>query len=99
MCGGSCLAFLQPVCWAFFLLGIASRRAKNAEAVIAVIIGVLVIAWMTFPTMIPENLSYLRSTFNTNMVIVIGTLTIFLTGTLISLIRKEKPGVGEGAAH
>jgi SSS family solute:Na+ symporter len=70
-----------------FLLGIASR-AKNAEAVIAVIIGVLVIGWMTFPSIIPENLSWLRSSFHTNMVIVIGTLTIFLTGTALSLLKK-----------
>jgi SSS family solute:Na+ symporter len=70
-----------------FLLGIASR-AKNAEAVIAVIIGVLVIGWMTFPSFIPENLSWLRSSFHTNMVIVIGTLTIFLTGTALSLLKK-----------
>jgi SSS family solute:Na+ symporter len=71
-----------------FLLGIASR-AKNAEAVIAVIIGVLVIGWMTFPYLIPENLSWLRSSFHTNMVIVIGTLTIFLTGTALSLIKTS----------
>jgi SSS family solute:Na+ symporter len=71
-----------------FLLGIASR-AKNAEAVMAVIIGVLVIAWMTFPSLIPESLSGIRSSFHTNMVIVIGTLTIFLTGTAFSLLRKD----------
>jgi SSS family solute:Na+ symporter len=71
-----------------FLLGIASR-AKNAEAVIAVIIGVLVIGWMTFPYLIPENLSWLRSSFHTNMVIVIGTLTIFLTGTALSLLKTS----------
>jgi SSS family solute:Na+ symporter len=71
-----------------FLLGIASR-AKNAEAVIAVIIGVLVIGWMTFPSLIPENLAGLRSSFHTNMVIVIGTLTIFLTGAAFSLLRKR----------
>ena len=63
-----------------FLLGIASKKTKNVEAFLAVIIGVLVIAWMTFPFLIPEKLSYLRSTFNTNMVIVIGTLSIFLAG-------------------
>ncbi|MEO5889942.1 MAG: sodium:solute symporter [Ferruginibacter sp.] len=71
-----------------FLLGIASK-AKNSEAVIAVIIGVLVIAWMTFPSIIPENLSWLRSSFHTNMVIVIGTLTIFLTGWGLSLIKRD----------
>ncbi len=73
-----------------FLLGIASRQTKNAEAVIAVIIGVLVIAWMTFPSMIPEKFAYLRSAFNSNMVIVIGTLSIFLTGIFLTWIIKRK---------
>ncbi len=76
-----------------FLLGIASR-AKNAEAVIAVIVGVLVIGWMTFPSVIPDNLSWLRSSFNTNMVIVVGTLTIFLVGTLLSFFKKRGQNVG-----
>ncbi|MDN3659428.1 sodium:solute symporter [Ferruginibacter paludis] len=75
-----------------FLLGIASR-AKNAEAVMAVIIGVLVIAWMTFPSLIPESLSGIRSSFHTNMVIVIGTLTIFLTGTVFSLLTGNRKNV------
>jgi SSS family solute:Na+ symporter len=72
-----------------FLLGISSRQTKNAEAFLAVIIGVLVIAWMTFPSLIPENLSYLRSTFNTNMVIVIGTLTIFIAGIFFTWIKNR----------
>ena len=72
-----------------FLLGIASKQTKNVEAMIAVIIGVLVIAWMTFPFLIPENLSYLRSSMNTNMVIVIGTLSIFLTGIFLSWVKRN----------
>ena len=74
-----------------FLLGIVSRRAKSAEALIAVIIGVLVIAWMTFPKIIPEQYKGLRSSFNSNMVIVIGTLTIFLAGTLLSILKRKRP--------
>ncbi len=72
-----------------FLLGIISRRAKSAEALIAVIIGVLVIAWMTFPAIIPERYAALRNTFNSNMVIVIGTLTIFLAGIFLAFIKKS----------
>jgi len=74
-----------------FLLGIVSRQTKNAEATIAVIIGVLVVTWMTFPLMIPEKFAYLRSAFNSNMVIVIGTLSIFLTGIFLSWINKKLP--------
>ncbi|MBS1933944.1 MAG: sodium:solute symporter, partial [Bacteroidetes bacterium] len=72
-----------------FLLGISSKQTKNAEAFLAVIIGILVIAWMTFPSLLPSNLSYLRSTFNTNMVIVIGTLTIFLAGIFFTWIKSS----------
>jgi SSS family solute:Na+ symporter len=44
---------------------------------------------MTFPSVIPEKLSYLRSTFNTNMVIVIGTLAIFFAGIFFTLIKNK----------
>jgi SSS family solute:Na+ symporter len=72
-----------------FLLGIVSRQAKNREALLAVITGILVIAWMTFPQLIPQQYAFIRSTFNTNMVIVIGTLTIFLVGILLTKLRKK----------
>ena len=72
-----------------FLLGISSKRTKNAEAFLAIIVGVLVIAWMTFPSLVPDDLSYLRSSFNTNMVIVIGTLTIFLAGIFFTSVRNK----------
>jgi SSS family solute:Na+ symporter len=71
-----------------FLLGLVSRQTKNAEAMIALIIGLLVIAWMTFPAMIPDQLAFLRSTLNTNMVIVIGTLSIFLAGIFLTKVKK-----------
>jgi len=75
-----------------FLLGIISKRTKNVEAFIATIIGVLVILWMTFPTIIPQKFSVLRSTLNTNMIIVAGTLAIFLSGIIISrLINRRQP--------
>jgi SSS family solute:Na+ symporter len=72
-----------------FLLGIVSKQTKNTEAFLAVVIGVLVITWMTFPSMIPEKFSYLRSTFNTNMIIVIGTLAIFLAGIFFTFIKRK----------
>jgi solute:Na+ symporter, SSS family len=73
-----------------FLLGIISKRTKNVEAFIATIIGILVIVWMTFPSFIPEKYSVLRSTFNTNMIIVIGTLAIFFAGVILSRIRNNQ---------
>lgn len=71
-----------------FLLGIVSKQTKNAEALLAVIVGVLVIAWMTFPALIPDQLAYLRSTINTNMVIVVGTLSIFLAGVFFTWVKN-----------
>jgi SSS family solute:Na+ symporter len=47
---------------------------------------------MTFPFIIPESLAILRSPFHTHMIVVIGTITIFLTGIIISkLWNKIKP--------
>ncbi|MGF7073761.1 sodium:solute symporter [Mucilaginibacter sp. 3215] len=71
-----------------FLLGIISRQTRNHEAIIASIIGVLVILWLTFPTLIPEQYAALRSTLNTNMIIVAGTLAIFLTGIFLTKTRQ-----------
>jgi SSS family solute:Na+ symporter len=70
-----------------FLLGIISKQTRNHEAIIAIIIGILVILWMTLSPLLPENYGLLRNTLHQNMVIVIGTLTIFLTGILFTKIR------------
>lgn len=70
-----------------FLLAVISRRSGNHEALIASIIGALVILWMTFPSIIPGKYQALRSALNTNMIVVIGTLTVLLTGILITRLR------------
>ena len=67
-----------------FLLGLISRRANNADALAGVIVGVLVICWMTFPDHLPEAL---RSPFHAHMIMVIGTLTIFGVGVACSRAR------------
>lgn len=67
-----------------FLLGLISRKATNAAAVTATIIGVLVILWMTFSENISDEYRYLKSTLHSNMIIVVGTLTIFLAGVLFT---------------
>ena len=69
-----------------FLLGLIARKADNVAALTGVIIGVLVICWTTFADAFPENL---RSPFHANMIIVIGTLTIFLVGLGVSRIRNS----------
>ncbi|SDZ85004.1 sodium:solute symporter [Pedobacter hartonius] len=74
-----------------FLLGMISRRTQNAEALTATIIGVLVILWMTFSVALPEDYSFLRNMLHSNMIVVIGTLTIFLSGLLLTSLRRAGP--------
>ncbi len=70
-----------------FLLGIISRHTGNAAALTATIIGIIVIVWMALPQLIPEKYAYLRNPLDKNLIIVIGTLVIFLTGVAITKFR------------
>jgi len=72
-----------------FVLGLASRRVGSAEALVAVIIGSLVVVWMTFPSIIPKQYTNLRSVLNTNMIIVVSTLGIFLVGITLASFKKK----------
>lgn len=67
-----------------FLLGFISKRANNASAIIGVVVGLLVIVWMTIPG--------LGSPFHANLAAVIGTLTIFLVGIGASRVLVGKAG-------
>ena len=71
-----------------FLLGLISKSAGNTEAKLASVIGILVILWMTFSNFFPPQLEALKNPFHMNMIIVIGTLAIFLVGTLLSSWRR-----------
>lgn len=77
-----------------FLLGIISRQTRNAEALTATVIGVLVIVWLTFSGQLPAQYAWLRNPLNQNMTMVVGTLTIFLAGLLLTRLRtgNEPPG-------
>jgi SSS family solute:Na+ symporter len=72
-----------------FLLGMISRTAGNAVAKLATVIGILVIIWMTFSNLLPEQYAGWRNPLHLNMVIVVGTLTIFLSGLLISRFKQS----------
>ncbi len=78
-----------------FLLGMISRQTRNHEALIATIIGILVIIWMTLSGNLPDEYAYLRNPLHINMIIVIGTLVIFLAGILLTKFGKrgEENGV------
>ncbi len=74
-----------------FLLGMISKTTGNAVAKLSTLIGILVILWMTFSALLPDKYAAFRNPLHLNMVIVVGTLTIFLCGVLISRIKGSEP--------
>jgi SSS family solute:Na+ symporter len=72
-----------------FLLGMVSG-IKNAAAVTATIIGILVIIWMSLSKYLPAGWVHLRSHLHAHMVIVVGTLSIFLAGMLLAQVQRFK---------
>lgn len=78
-----------------FLLGIISKRSGNNAALIATIAGILVILWMTFSYLIPEEYAFLRNPLHANMIIVVGTLVIFLVGVLFTRNRRKPAVAGD----
>jgi len=73
-----------------FLLGIISKQTRNHEAIIAISIGIVVILWMTLSPLLPQDYGMLRNILHQNMVIVVGTLVIFLTGVVLTRIKQNK---------
>ena len=75
-----------------FLLGFISKRAGNAEAAVGVIIGVVVIVWMSLSPVVLTSGQALafRSPFHTNLTIVFGTLTIFLVGFILTKLFNKR---------
>ncbi|MEO8405094.1 MAG: sodium:solute symporter [Chitinophagaceae bacterium] len=73
-----------------FLLGLISRQTRNHEALTAVLIGVIVILWMTLSDRLPAKYDFLKNPLHKNMVIVVGTLTIFLSGLLLTYGKRNK---------
>lgn len=66
-----------------FLLGLIAKKASNNAAIIAVLMGVTLILWMSLSYLLPENLAYLKYPLHSNLIIVFGTLTICLVGLLV----------------
>lgn len=69
-----------------FLLGLICRKADNVAGAIAVVVGVLVILWMSLPSLLDVP-AWLRNPLHANLTIVVGTLTIFLVGLAVAQIR------------
>jgi SSS family solute:Na+ symporter len=76
-----------------FLLAVVSRQTRNHEALLATMIGVIVILWMTFSPSLPASLALFRNPLHKSMIIVVGTLTIFLLGLLFTRLRQRRPSL------
>lgn len=78
-----------------FLLGYFSRRVENVHAIIGVVVGLMVIIWMSIsPQIFTGALEPYQNPLHDYMTIVVGTLIIFLVGFLLATIpylnRKEE---------
>jgi SSS family solute:Na+ symporter len=67
-----------------FLLGLISRKAKNAHAMIGGFIGIMLILWLSISTtnMWPERFAPWTNPFHSYLTIVFGTSSIVLVGAL-----------------
>ena len=70
-----------------FLLGFLAKNVSNAAAKIAALLGVIVIAWMSFKDNLPESF---RSPLDSKMTVVVGTLMILGTGILVQKTLKKR---------
>jgi len=75
-----------------FLLGYICKNVRSAEAAVGVILGVLLIAWMSLSPLYftEEPLIKLASPFHSYLTIIFGTSIIFLSGFLLSLMVRKK---------
>ena len=74
-----------------FLLGLISKRARNPQAVLAVLVGIFMILWLSLSKsdLWPESWSGWANPFHGFMTIVLGTTSIVLIGTLATAFGKK----------
>jgi SSS family solute:Na+ symporter len=70
-----------------FLLGFLAKNVSNSAAKIGAMLGVIVIAWMSFKDNLPESF---RSPLDSKMTVVVGTLMIVGTGIMAQQILKKR---------
>ena len=75
-----------------FLLGFFVPRVKSRAAVIGMVVGVLVIGWMSLSPLIftGDNLQKYASPFHSYLSIVFGTSMIFIVGFIIGAVLSRK---------
>jgi solute:Na+ symporter, SSS family len=75
-----------------FLLGVISKKAKSVHAAIGVVMGVLVILWLSLSPVFFTADGWLafKSPFHANLTIILSTTAIFLVGFgLVSLSKRK----------
>ncbi len=75
-----------------FLLTLVCKSVRKAHGVAAVIVGLLVIAWMSLSPLINEGQPFyeFRSSLHTYLTIVFGTTAIFLVGFILTKLFPNK---------
>ena len=68
-----------------FLLGAYSKRTTSTQAAIATVVGLLTVVYITFG----QHLLHVSHFIHVNLSIALGTLTLFLTGWLLSTCKKQ----------
>ncbi len=80
-----------------FLLALLKRKVGKASAITAVVIGLLVIAWMSLSPLLPETgtWSFARSPLHSYLTIVFGTTAIFVVGFVLTAVgaNRTRPNV------
>lgn len=74
-----------------FLLGVFTKRTTSSQAAIATVLGLLTVVYITFG----QEIIPLPSFIHLNLAIVLGTITIFFTGFILSTVLPKR---GKGAA-
>ncbi|MBO5188942.1 MAG: sodium:solute symporter [Alistipes sp.] len=74
-----------------FLLTLVCKSVRKAHGIAAVIVGLLVIAWMSLSPFINEGQPFyeFRSPLHTYLTIVFGTTAIFLVGFVLTKLSKK----------
>jgi hypothetical protein len=70
-----------------FLLGFLNKKLGAFSAKVAAIVGLCLIAWLSFKDMFPEAL---RSPFDPKMTVVLGTIAIVGIGMGVEWLRALK---------
>ena len=68
-----------------FLLGAYSKRTTSTQAIIATVLGLLVVVYITFG----QKILPLPGWIHLNLSIALGTLTLFFVGWLLATLKRR----------